>query len=220
MSDAVLEARKVVHSYGQVNVLRGLDFTVDSPEICGIFGKSGSGKSTLIAILAGLMKPVSGDIFVDSNKVYESFRSMLSMRKRMGIVFQLRNLLKELTVEDNLKVASLARGQEIKSEEINELLSTMGISQLIYRYPSELSVGEQQRVAIVRALVGKPKIVFADEPTGSVDEDNKKGILRLFRKITERRVPIVLTSHDAETLNICDKVFELKNGLLKEVLIT
>lgn len=193
---------------------------MDSPEICGIFGKSGSGKSTLIAILAGLMKPVSGDIFVDSNKVYESFRSMLSMRKRMGIVFQLRNLLKELTVEDNLKVTSLARGQEIKSEEINELLSTMGISQLIYRYPSELSVGEQQRVAIARALVGKPKIVFADEPTGSVDEDNKKGILRLFRKITERRVPIVLTSHDAETLNICDKVFELKNGLLKEVLIT
>lgn len=220
MSDAILEARNISYSYGMVSVLKNLNVRVDSPEICGIFGKSGSGKSTLIAILAGLMKPLSGEVFLKGIKVYESLRSVLSIRKRTGIVFQLRNLLKELTVEENLRVASMAKGKELNSGEISDLLSAMEISRLVHRYPSELSVGEQQRVAIARALVGSPVIIFADEPTGSVDEANKKGILALFQKVRERKVPIVLTSHDSETLKICDRVYELRNGILKELLIT
>ncbi|AKI98223.1 hypothetical protein IX53_02910 [Kosmotoga pacifica] len=213
----MLSAENIVHHYGTVKVLEGVELDVKRTEIIGIFGKSGSGKSTLIAILSGLMKPTSGKVVIDDIEVYSSFSSILQTRRYMGIVFQLRNLLKELTVAENLQVASLARGYRMNSEKIDELLSEMGISHLAQRYPSELSVGEQQRVAIARALVGNLKVVFADEPTGSVDEDNKKSILRLFHKVREKGIPLLLTSHDSETLKICDRIFELRRGKLKEV---
>jgi len=217
MSELLLKIVNVCHNYGKVQVLENLNLTIQHHGIVGIYGKSGAGKSTLFGIIGGLLKPKSGKVFIEERDVYSSMNTTLSVRRRLGFVFQLFNLIPELTVYKNIEIALKLREGRSDPQQIRQLLREMHIEDLEGRYPSELSVGEQQRVAIARAVVGSPKLVLADEPTGSVDEHNKQGILELFKKVKARGITLLITSHDLSTLEICDRVLELREGKLWEV---
>lgn len=218
MNEPVLRGTEISYSYSSVNVLNGADISVFPGKIVGLLGKSGCGKSTLLGILSGLRHPNSGSVIMDGSDIYENAHTTLSIRRKTGIVFQLFNLLPELTVKENVSFASKLRiGSSTSDKNIRNLLQEMDIYHLEGRYPSELSIGERQRVAIARAVIGNPKIVFADEPTGSIDVENKAKVLKLFDNIRNRNIPVFMTSHDSETLKVCDKIYELKNGKCQEV---
>lgn len=217
MNELLLEVVNVSHSYRKVQVLENLNLAIQRHGIVGIYGKSGAGKSTLFGIIGGLLKPKSGKVFIEGRNIYSSMDTTLSVRRRIGFVFQLFNLIPELTVYKNVEIALKLREGRSDPQQIRQLLEEMHIEELEGRYPSELSVGEQQRVAIARAVVGSPKLVLADEPTGSVDEYNKQGILELFEKVKAKGIALLITSHDLSTLEICDRVLELREGKLWEV---
>jgi len=217
MNRLLVEVVNVNHGYGKVQVLNNLSLSVQHHSIIGIYGKSGAGKSTLFGIIGGLLRPVSGKVFIEGEDIYSSINSTLNIRRKIGFVFQLFNLIPELTVYKNVEIALKLREGRSDPHQIGQLLREMNIEKLEGRYPSELSVGEQQRVAIARAVVGNPKLVLADEPTGSVDEHSKQGILELFKSVKAKGITLLITSHDLSTLEICDRVLELKEGKLWEV---
>lgn len=218
MNEPVLSGRSIKHGYSSIDVLSGVDVNIFAGEIVGLLGKSGCGKSTLLGILSGLRHPDSGTIIMNNKDIYTDSNTTLSVRKQTGIVFQLFNLLPELTVKENVVFASRLRIGRITSEDdIRTLLQEMDILHLEGRYPSELSIGERQRAAIARAVIGNPVMIFADEPTGSIDTENKAKVLKLFGNIRRRNIPVFMTSHDHDTLNICDRIYELKNGQCQEV---
>ena len=210
------ELRKVYH-VGEVEVpaLRGLDLTVQPAEFVSIVGPSGSGKSTLFHIIGGLTPPTSGKIRVaDRDLAAMSERDRTQLRRRtVGFVFQKFNLLPNLTARDNIAVARHLAGMDPKpNSQFEEILRLLGIAQRLDHKPSALSGGEQQRIAIARAIVNHPAILLADEPTGNLDTENSKAVLTLLRDLNERMgQTILMITHNPEaaayghrTVHMCD----------------
>ena len=206
---------------GKLTVLDKLSFEIPDKTFLGICGKSGAGKSTLLFLLAGLQKPDQGSITIDQTQITKLSENELAAfrNKNIGFVSQEQSFLENLTVLDNVRLPAYL-GKEIpkqvrndKNKEITEralqLLESFGIAHLADQYPQNLSGGENHRVLIARALMNDPKIILADEATDSVDEENTKEILKIFRNLADQGKIVIFVSHDKAALKLCDKIIKI-----------
>ncbi len=199
----------------EVHALKGVNLVVKPGEFVAIMGPSGCGKSTLLHILGGLLQPTSGEVFVDGieiGKISDAERTKIR-RQKIGFVFQRFNLMSTLTARDNIRLAQEIHGNGGNPEQIEEVLSLVGLSEKFKHKPYELSGGEQQRLAIARAIVNQPAILLADEPTGNLDSANSEMVLSLLKSLNERhKQTIIVITHDAEAASYASRIVEMKDG--------
>ncbi len=204
----MIQASNISHFYGSEQVLFDLTFEVQSGEFLFLSGESGSGKSTLLSILSTLLNPSSGELLLDG-KAVGSMKDMDFFRQsNIGFVFQFHYLINYLSVYENIALAAM----DDKKENINKILDELGILELSSRYPNEISGGQRQRVAVARALVNEPKIIFADEPTGSLDSKNSTIVYELLQDAQKKGTTVVVASHDMQIQNYATKIIRLKDG--------
>ena len=215
----VLEAVNLGKLYytGQVKTcaLKGVTYKFYENKFYAIVGKSGSGKSTLLHLLGGMDRPTEGKVLYRSQNISELSDSELSMikRRKFGFVFQAYNLLPELCVMENILLPADLDKQKPETAYVKEILHTLGLMDKIRKYPSQLSGGEQQRVAIARAIINRPEIIFADEPTGNLDQYNGKKVIELLGKLYVRfHQTIILVTHDKEISKHATEVVYLRDG--------
>jgi putative ABC transport system ATP-binding protein len=221
----VVEATGLTKRYGEgstaVEALRGVSIDVKAGELVAVMGPSGSGKSTLMHILAGLDKPTEGTVTIAGTEITKLADSKLTRlrRKHIGFVFQFFNLLPMLTAEENILLPLSIAGEKPEREWLEELLETVGIAGRSTHRPSQLSGGQQQRVSIARALISKPSVLFADEPTGNLDSNTSKDVLALLRhSVEELGQTTVMVTHDASAAALADRILFLADGeIVKEV---
>ncbi len=203
-----------------VEALRDVSLDVTQGEFVAVMGASGSGKSTLLHLMAGLMPPTSGSVRVDGEDVAEmsDSRKTKFRRKNIGVIFQQFNLIPTLTAEENILLpAQLDRGMRVSDSRLDELLDLLEIKERRTHRPDALSGGEQQRVAIGRALLVDPAIILADEPTGNLDSTNSTTICTLLRKLcTEQKRTLVLVTHDKDVADYGDRTIHLRDGQTDE----
>lgn len=215
----MLTAKNIYKRYGTVEVLKGVDVTINKGEVVSIVGPSGSGKSTLLHILGTLDKPDRGDVFLHQQNItglqgnaLASFRN-----KHIGFVFQFHHLLPEFSALENVCIPGWLSNRskaEVKSRAA-ELLKILGLSHRLDNKPNQLSGGEQQRVAVARALINKPDIVFADEPTGNLDTANAKELHQLFFNLREQfQQTFLIVTHNEELAQLSDRLLQMKDGNL------
>lgn len=203
----MIKVADISHFYGNEQVLYDVSFEIQSGEFIFLSGESGSGKSTLLSIISTLLKPSYGELYIDGVDVKKIDNLDIFRQKNIGFVFQFHYLINYLSVYENIALAAL----EDKKNNINKILRELGILELSSRYPNELSGGQRQRVALARALVNDPKIIFADEPTGSLDSKNSVIVYELLAKAIRSGTTVVVASHDmridkyaTKTIRICD----------------
>lgn len=221
MSNEILATKCVTKAYqmegSRLEVLRGVDMSIMKGEAVCIMGSSGAGKSTLLHILGTLDKPTLGKVYYQGEDLTRKSDDQLASfrNKKMGFVFQFHHLLPELTALENVSLPARIGGLS-KTEALQkaaDLLRSLGLEQRENHYPSELSGGERQRVAIARALVQDPEILFADEPSGNLDQDNGEVIQDLFFKLQQDLgLTLIVVTHDPEFAKRFPKIFRLKNG--------
>lgn len=204
----MIKASNISHFYGSEQVLHNLSFEVKDGEFVFLSGDSGSGKSTLLSILSTLLKPSRGELFLDNTPVEQIADIDKFRQNKIGFVFQFHYLINYLSIYENIALASL----DDKKQNINALLSDLGILELSARYPNEISGGQRQRVALARALINEPKIIFADEPTGSLDSKNSKIVYELLAKALKRGTTVVVASHDLKVAKYATKTIRLLDG--------
>lgn len=218
--DTAIETINLTMTYrsGKVAVpaVKNVNLTVMHGEFIAVMGPSGCGKSTLIHLLGGLMRPTGGKIFldgVDISKLTDSERTTIR-RKKIGYVFQRFNLLPTLSAKGNIELAKKIHGNGfLGSNGVEHIFDMLGLSEKMNSRPGELSGGEQQRVAIVRAVINRPTIILADEPTGSLDSRNSQTVLQILRDLNERLgQTIVMITHDSEAASTARRVIEMKDG--------
>ncbi len=216
----MIKAQQIRKSFGTLEVLKGVDFSVEKGEVVAIMGASGAGKSTLLQILGTLLTPDGGSLEIDGTDVLRLGGNALSAfrNQRIGFVFQAHHLLPEFTALENVMIPSLIGGaptREARSR-AQELLETVGLRERTGHKPSQLSGGEQQRVAIARALVNRPAVLFADEPTGNLDTRTKEEIHQLLLQIRrEQGQTVVVVTHDPSLSALCDRSCFLQDGAWK-----
>lgn len=223
MDKVILEAKGLVKSFvngnNKLKVLDGIDINLEEGKIVTIMGKSGSGKSTLLNILSTLDGADEGMISINGNDInYYTDNDISYMRNSyIGFVFQFHHLLPDFTVLENILMPDWINKTNSKKGRALELLDLLELIMIKDKYPLELSGGERQRVAVLRALINNPKILFADEPTGNLDEKNALILVDLFRQINrDYNVTILLTTHNPDVAAIGDVRYELKSGLLEK----
>mgnify|MGYP001279007199 FL=1 len=223
MDKVILEAKDLIKSYvngnNKLKVLDGIDIKLEEGKIVTIMGKSGSGKSTLLNILSTLDGADEGMISIKGNDInYYTDNDISYMRNSyIGFVFQFHHLLPDFTVLENILMPDWINKTNSKKGRALELLDLLELIMIKDKYPLELSGGERQRVAVLRALINNPKILFADEPTGNLDEKNALILVDLFRQINrDYSVTILLTTHNPDVAAIGDVRYELKSGLLEK----
>ena len=223
MDKVILEAKGLVKSFvngnNKLKVLDGIDINLEEGKIVTIMGKSGSGKSTLLNILSTLDGADEGMVSIKGNDInYYTDNDISYMRNSyIGFVFQFHHLLPDFTVLENILMPDWINKTNSKKSRALELLDLLELIMIKDKYPLELSGGERQRVAVLRALINNPKILFADEPTGNLDEKNALILVDLFRQINrDYSVTILLTTHNPDVAAIGDVRYELKSGLLEK----
>ena len=220
--DVLAQARDVSKSYddGRIAVLRDVNLTVRAGELVALWGASGSGKSTLLHLLGGLDIPDRGTLRVcDLDPTREGDRLELR-RNRIGFIFQLHNLIPDLTLEENLRVPALAIGTERPetARRIRELAEGVGLGHRLNHRIQDLSGGERQRTAICRALMNRPQILLADEPTGSLDEATGTAVFALLKTLAERDgIAVVLATHERRFAEACHRIIRVRDGRLEEI---
>ena len=217
----MIEALNIEKSFGNLKVLKGIDFRAERSEVVSIMGASGAGKSTLLQILGTLSSPDNGTLRIDGTDVLTLDRKQISefRNRRIGFVFQFHHLLPEFTSVENVMIPALIAGKKEREakEEALKLLDTLGLSARTTHKPSELSGGEQQRVAIARALINRPAVLFADEPSGNLDSVTKTELHKLFFKLRDEfGQTIVIVTHDPELAGMCDRSLFMKDGVFVE----
>lgn len=217
----LIEASHITKSFkteaGELTVLKGLDFSVQAGEMVGIIGASGAGKSTLLHILGTLDRPTSGAVFFDGSDVLSMDENHLAgfRNKSIGFVFQFHHLLPEFTAIENVMFPGLISGRDQAETEKSAglLLDELGLSGRTHHRPGELSGGEQQRVAVARALIQNPRIVLADEPTGNLDTATGRDLFELFVDLNKKRnITFVIVTHNLSLSNRCHRVLEMADG--------
>tara|TARA_B100000674_G_scaffold107416_1_gene78914 strand:+ start:5421 stop:6080 length:660 start_codon:yes stop_codon:yes gene_type:complete len=202
----------------KIHILNDLSLSINDNEIVSIFGASGSGKSTLLNIISGLLSYDSGEIYFNRNIFNSSFNFTNYRKNDIGIVFQEDFLLKEFNVIENIMIPNIIKGIEKKTAYNNAMnfLEKFNLSSIKDQYPSSLSGGEKQRVSIIRSVINKPKLILADEPTGSIDEENKNKVFSLFESISnDLNTSILIMTHDNNVSNISNNILNLSKGKLK-----
>lgn len=213
----IIEAHDIHKSFGELEVLKGVDFSADAGEVVSIMGASGAGKTTFLEILGTLSTPDSGCLTIDGTDVLGlKSRELASFRgRRIGFVFQFHHLLPEFSSLENVMIPALIAGRKTQEakKEAGELLARVGLSDRLSHKPSELSGGEQQRVAIARALINHPAVLLADEPTGNLDSRTKEEIHRLFFDLRDSLgQTIIIVTHDPELAAMCDRSLVMRDG--------
>lgn len=215
----MIKAQGIVKSYGNLNVLKGVDVAINKGEVVSIVGASGAGKSTLLHILGTLDKSNAGTLEINNTNINSLSEKKLSRfrNKEIGFVFQFHHLLPEFTALENICIPAFIAGTSSNEAEVKamELLSFLGLSQRAGHKPNELSGGEQQRVAVARALINKPSVVFADEPSGNLDSASAKELHGLFFTLREKyNQTFVIVTHNEELANMADRKLIMKDGLI------
>ena len=211
----LLSAQNISHSF-EYKLFDDVTLSLDEKESIAIIGMSGSGKSTLLHILSTLLQPKKGEVSLFGTKVTDLDKKELALikRKELGLVFQSHYLFKGFSAYENLEVAEILSQQKIDTK----LLELLDIEHCIQQKVTELSGGQQQRVSIARVLTKKPRIIFADEPTGNLDKTTATHVMRLFFDYCqEENAGMVLVTHDEKLAFMCDKVFQLENKILTQV---
>lgn len=213
----MLIARNLFKSYGNLPILKGVNLEIASGEIVSIVGSSGAGKTTLLQLLGTLDQPDSGEITLDGVNPFSLRAQELAAfrNKEVGFVFQFHQLLPEFTALENVIMPALIGGLAMKEakEAGMKLLELVGLNHRADHKPSELSGGEQQRVAVCRALINKPKVVFADEPSGNLDSENAKGLHELFFKLRDQMgQTFVIVTHNNELASLSDRILTMRDG--------
>ena len=213
----MIQAKSIEKSFGELKVLKGIDFSVDKSEVVSIMGASGAGKSTLLQILGTLSTPDEGSLTIDGTDVLRlGSKGLAEFRNlRLGFVFQFHHLLPEFTALENVMIPAFIAGRSRKEAEeaATELLTDMGLGERLTHKPSELSGGEQQRVAIARALINRPAVLFADEPSGNLDSRTKEEIHNLFFHLRDKYgQTIVIVTHDPDLAKMCDRSLFMVDG--------
>jgi putative ABC transport system ATP-binding protein len=205
-------------SYGDVTPLEKVDFRIVSGQFISITGPSGSGKTTLLNVMAGLLTPTDGEVTIDGVSIYElNQRDRIAFRrKNFGFVFQSFNLIPYLTALENVEVTLYLAGEKKKRQEHlgKELLERVGLKDMHNRFPAQLSIGEQQRVAVARTLANSPRVIFADEPTGNLDRTTGKVIMSHMKELNKSGVTVVLVTHDSEMADFAERTINLIDGRL------
>ncbi|MBR1499008.1 MAG: ABC transporter ATP-binding protein [Bacteroidaceae bacterium] len=217
----MIEVRNIKKSFGNLEVLKGIDLDIERGKVVSIVGASGAGKTTLLQIMGTLDKADSGSVVIDGVDVMtlsDTKRSAFR-NKHMGFVFQFHQLLPEFTALENVMMPALIGGTPRREarKRAEELLSFMGLSDRASHKPGELSGGEKQRVAVARALVNKPDVVFADEPSGSLDTQNKQELHRLFFDLRDQfGQTFVIVTHDEQLADLADRKICMRDGIIEQ----
>lgn len=215
-----LEIQDLKKSFGQgeakTEVLKGINFSVEKGEICVLLGPSGSGKSTLLNIIGGIDSADSGYISINGEKTADMNEKALTnyRRRHLGYVFQMYNLIPNLNVKENIEVGAYLSD---KSLDIDELLKTLGLYEHRHKLPNQLSGGQQQRTAIGRAIVKNPDILLCDEPTGALDYNTSKEILKLIKDVNQKYGnTVIMVTHNDAIKNMADRVIKLRDGQIRK----
>ena len=215
-----LEINELKKSFGsgdyKVDVLKGISFGVEKGEMCVLLGPSGSGKSTLLNIIGGIDSADSGYISINGEKTADMKEKELTYyrRKHLGYVFQMYNLIPNLNVKENIEVGAYLSDNPL---EIDDLLKTLGLYEHRHKLPNQLSGGQQQRTAIGRAIVKNPDILLCDEPTGALDYNTSKEILKLIENVNKKYGnTVIMVTHNDAIKNMADKVIKLKDGKIRD----
>ena len=216
----MITIENITKSFGSLQVLKGIDLHIDRSEVVSIVGPSGAGKTTLLQIIGTLDRPDSGSVCVDgidttglSQKALADFRN-----RHLGFVFQFHQLLPEFTAIENIMIPAYIAGtsQRQAKERARELLDFMGLADRATHKPAELSGGEKQRIAVARALVNNPAIILADEPSGSLDTQNKQELHQLFFDLRDKfGQTFVIVTHDEQLATLTDRTIHLKDGMIE-----
>lgn len=216
-NERMISCRKILKSFGELQVLKGIDLNIQQGEIVAIVGPSGAGKTTLLQIMGTLDKPDSGEILYEDfniNKLKD--QELASFRnKNIGFVFQFHQLLPEFTAMENVMIPALIGNvkQQEAAKRAKEILAFLGLQERMEHKPAQLSGGEKQRVAVARALVNRPSVIFADEPSGSLDSQNKDELHQLFFNLRkEFNQTFVIVTHDESLAKLTDRIISMRDG--------
>lgn len=223
----ILKVENLCKTYGKgetlVKALDNVSFTVNKGEFVAIVGSSGSGKSTLLHILGGVDRPTSGSVFVDGENVFKLNETNLAIfrRRKVGLIYQFYNLIPILNVTENMSLPILLDNKKVNEDYLNELVDTLGLKDRVKHLPNELSGGQQQRVSIGRALMNRPALLLADEPTGNLDSKASKEIMELLKTSNKKyNQTIIMITHDINLAAHADRIITIDDGkILKDEVV-
>ena len=218
----IVDIKKLTKTFSdgsrKLHVLKDINLQIDKGSIITIKGPSGSGKSTLLSIIGTLDNADSGELLINGISIQDNTNIDKLRNKSIGFVFQFHNLISELTLEENVSLPKMIAKEQLDKEELIELFEYFDLKDRMNSFPNDLSGGEKQRVAVMRAVINNPSIIIADEPTGNLDKENALKMMSLFQKLnTEKKLTIIIATHDEDVFNIGHKKYQLVDGYLELV---
>ncbi|HBI72103.1 MAG TPA: peptide ABC transporter ATP-binding protein [Lachnospiraceae bacterium] len=215
----ILRVENLTKVYGKgdtaVTALDHVSFSVEKGEFIAVIGPSGSGKSTLLHMLGGVDRPTSGKVLIDGTDIYQLDESQLAIfrRRQIGLIYQFYNLIPVLDVEENITLPLLLDGRKVDQQNLEELLTILGVKERVDHLPNQLSGGQQQRVSIGRALINNPAIVLADEPTGNLDSKNSDEIINLLKLYNKKyNQTLIVITHDEKIALQANRIISIEDG--------